>query len=561
MNLWRTIKQVKLSGDYISLHADGLLTGLAEDSAHPSDRLLIADEAESLYADDWANLYGDDEDVLRVMGSASKLYSKKVDSQNADLVTYEESAAVLNPDLFPLDFLVCDFHHNIGLFRSHYRPEPLLSHVKLLHKRGLFAEKFTIAIDSTIDFIASPEINAFLSDDYISGLINQGKMNFAFFRSGQKFEQLGMDNYYGGYSITVNKESAWSDFNNRMNLPEDELGGMNRQAHTHLSKHAAQYQGLYHKLIMENTHKLYSALVPGMGSAVPTDNLRIMRSDDPYKAFLDLKVDDNSTPGKKRLSSATALMDMFRESNRLEFSKRPSFGFATTNFVTIGNAGKRLTPGLDSDESINKWADFFNSIYNWYLDGDVNKSLPLPACPSDAKYAKSIKQLLVELPDEIQDDSTFPIKLKISEDERAFEISFPPHADTANALPANYAPIAKKIRLAFKSAFYAFNQDVMISCSIGGIDSQHPNHSKLLFSPGFEFLAVIKADGYAEMTKLEMKNKMTEKALKMWPLFFAQLAEAVKPLATHAYLVDQSGDVNIYSDALADAMSALKVDT
>src|SRR5262249_46542908 len=58
----------------------------------------------------------------------------------------------------------------------------------------------------------------------------------------------------------------------------------------------------------------------------------------------------------------------------LAFTTRPSFGFATTNFTTIAGSKVRLNPGLESDQSIQKYIDYFTKVHG-LLDGAQKEAL------------------------------------------------------------------------------------------------------------------------------------------------------------------------------------------
>jgi len=77
----------------------------------------------------------------------------------------------------------------------------------------LVSDKFIVALDCTVDLIASPDVKAFL--DHFEAKIAAGKMGVMIFRSGQKFDLLGMDNFYGGYSIAIQKLGS-AAFDERM---------------------------------------------------------------------------------------------------------------------------------------------------------------------------------------------------------------------------------------------------------------------------------------------------------------------------------------------------------
>ena len=258
----------------------------------------------------------------------------------------------------PLDLFVGDFHHNIALDRNHYQVENLQHHVDELYNKGLVADKFTVAIDSTIDFIRSPEIQAFL--EHNKDRIKDGKLNVVLFRSAQKFDMFGIDNYYGGFSTSINDRDAFADFNERMALPEDRLKGLSFQGLSHAATSAPDDMDEYRMALMENTKRFYNGLLPGMiWSADSTSAMEVARTDDPNAVFLDIKFPGNS-------QAADAFYNKFKEFASLEklpLTSRGSFGFATTNLNLIGGEKMRLTPGLDGPEVQDLYIDFFNAVY------------------------------------------------------------------------------------------------------------------------------------------------------------------------------------------------------
>ncbi|HEY9623838.1 MAG TPA: hypothetical protein V6C78_25995 [Crinalium sp.] len=258
----------------------------------------------------------------------------------------------------PLDMYICDFHHNIALDRSHYQIENLQHHVDELYRNGLVADKFTVAIDCTIDFVTSTDVQAFLENN--KDRIASGKLNVVLFRSAQKFDMFGMDNYYGGFSVSVNKHAAFADFNTRMATPEDQLKGPSLQGLSHIGVNASENTDKYRNALMANTKRFYDALPPGLiWSPDSTSAMQVAKTDDPNAVFLDIKFPDN-------VEASTAFMDRlkaFAAKEGLPLTGRASFGFATTNLNLIHGEKTRLTPGLEGPEVQDRYIDFFTAVY------------------------------------------------------------------------------------------------------------------------------------------------------------------------------------------------------
>ena len=198
--------------------------------------------------------------------------------------------AFATPPENKIDLFVCEFHHNISIERQSYKPENVLGQVKAMIQQGLVADKLTIAIDNTINLEQSEEVKAFLADETIKHLIQLGKLNVVLLRSAQKFDMLGMDNYYGGITTSLNESKAFSKFNARMAKKEDQLAGLSYQGLAHLQKYGGKSLDNYRLLTMKNTQKLYKMLPDNAIYHKGTDNpMQISEIADDQLVFLDIK--------------------------------------------------------------------------------------------------------------------------------------------------------------------------------------------------------------------------------------------------------------------------------
>lgn len=289
----------------------------------------------------------------------------------------------------PLDLFVCEFHHNISTDRQVYRPEDIAGQVKALVDKGMVADKFTVLIDTTMDLEQSKDVRKFLSDEGIKKMIEEGKLNVVLARSTQKFDMLGIDNYYGGITMAVNNGESFSRFNSRMNEPADQLTGLSYQGVAHLQKYGGRHLDLYRQGIMENTHKLYNKLPSAAIYYEGTQNpMQISKIEDKKLFFLDIKF-----PLHKK--AAEAFKERLREfamEENLPLTTRPSFGFANTNVTSIDKEKFRLTPGLDSIQTLERYAVFFKAIQDT-ID-DVMKKGGSPE-EIDVQLSKRIHSLVI----------------------------------------------------------------------------------------------------------------------------------------------------------------------
>lgn len=256
------------------------------------------------------------------------------------------------------DLFVCEFHHNMSLTSQHYRPENILAQVKTLYEQGRVADQFTVMIDTTIDLEKSPDVQAFLADETIKSLIKEGKLNIVLLRSAQKFDMLGMDNYYGGITATINSHHSFEQFNKRMNAKEDQLRGLSYQGLAHLQKYGGSSLDAYRSALMRNAQTLYAKLPEAAIYKKGIKNpMQFGRIEDKRLLYIDI-----SFPHYPELVDACEQRLLkFVADEKLPFTKRSSFGFETTNF-TIIDGKLRLHPGLEDEKTIDRYAAFFNAI-------------------------------------------------------------------------------------------------------------------------------------------------------------------------------------------------------
>ena len=101
---------------------------------------------------------------------------------------------------------------------------------------------------------------------------------------------LGLDNYYGGITTTINNGKDFTLFNERMERKDDQQAGLSYQGMAHLQLHAADAVEKYRLAIMKNCNKLYEALPSKLifyeGNTNPVQFSRI---EDNRLVFLDIK--------------------------------------------------------------------------------------------------------------------------------------------------------------------------------------------------------------------------------------------------------------------------------
>ena len=296
-------------------------------------------------------------DLQRVYGEGS--YFEVVGFIGSNRSTQE---VLKNSDIERIDLYVGEFNHNISTDPHHneYTPGNIQGDVEALLQAKPQTEYLTVAVDCTIDFIHSEKAQKLLQ--HFSQQIQEGKLNFVFFRSGQKFDMLGMDNYYGGTFFMVNNGAEqWKGFDDLTTRDSFKTDPLSLQWFCLVNKHAPQATDLYRKQIFDNTRQILNqvpeSLKPGHNSDVKVST--VAEGIDP--CFIDIKLIGTKVRAKdiERL-----LYPRFLE-NHAKIHFRGSFGFyhANVNFIESpdGEINVRINPGLDPSE-VKIIVEFLNDL-------------------------------------------------------------------------------------------------------------------------------------------------------------------------------------------------------
>lgn len=263
-------------------------------------------------------------------------------------------------DKIPIDLFFCEFRHNINFNKNYvFEKSNVKDYIKSIFKNGIAADQLTVVIDNTIDLEVSDELRDLLADSTIKELIQKGRLNLVCMRSAQKYDMLGIDNYYGGIVISINNPDAFSSFNERMDHKDDQLTGISYQGLTHLQMHSKSGLDEYRKAIMSNTQLLYKQIPLSMlESEGKPKMISITQQNDPSTTFLRINIENS-----KVARAFVKALDAYVKNENLLFTSRESFGFMNMNKALVNtNRCIRLSPGLESPEDIQKYANFFKKI-------------------------------------------------------------------------------------------------------------------------------------------------------------------------------------------------------
>lgn len=239
---------------------------------------------------------------------------------------------------------------------THYAPHDYMGDIYKILESKTQTTPLTVVVDCTIDYLNSPKVQVLLTE--FEKEIKSGKLNFIFFRSGQKFDMLGMDNYYGApFYMVNNRSSHWKAFDLLFNdeaLKPDTLSAQWFCLANFLSAHELDN---YRCLVFENTKTILNqvpdVLKPG---AKKNQRVRVNTVDSKLNScFIDIKL----TGRFHRLRGYAMLAHFYKKcmERGIKSHSRASFGFYHINssifpFDAKQNSSTiRISPGLNPAEN------------------------------------------------------------------------------------------------------------------------------------------------------------------------------------------------------------------
>ena len=271
---------------------------------------------------------------------------------------YSLEGVLADSSIDQVHLYVADFNHNINLnpFHNEYSPGDIKCEVKALLDAKPGIEHLTVAVDCTIDYNDSQRVRELLA--HFSKAIHEGRLNFMIFRSGQKFDMLGMDDYYGSPFYMVNNgEAQWQSFDILTNHEAFKTDLLSTQWFCLLYQYAPQAVDDYRKVIFDNTQRILAhvpeSLKPGNHSKIKVCTV----AEGVDTCFIDIKImGDHGARDADELSNV--LFEKFAD-NDAKIHTRGGYGFYHPNvtsfpFLTDQNImGRtlRINPGLSLRET------------------------------------------------------------------------------------------------------------------------------------------------------------------------------------------------------------------
>ncbi len=290
-----------------------------------------------------------------------RAYGKGFYFEQAGVIGYDNSLeSILDDDsVEQVDLYACQFFPNveIGSDFTHYEKGKVADEIHLILEKKPKTEHLTVAVDCTIDYVHSESMRELLTE--FKDEIEDGRLNFVFFRSGQKLDQFGMDTYYGAPFVQVNNGGDyWMPFNNIHEEEAFRTDPLSVQWFSLAFTSASLYLDKYRELIFENARKITDAVPERLKPAddLSSQTVRVNTfSDDMLPSFIDIKIS-----GPMHGVRAKWLLARFYEKFQREghaINTRASFGFIQPNFVIIqinevpDSTTIRLNPGINPEEN------------------------------------------------------------------------------------------------------------------------------------------------------------------------------------------------------------------
>ena len=257
-----------------------------------------------------------------------------------------------NPDINKIDLYACQFNPNVSVEKNKfdYTARDIVSDIRqILEKKGA-TEHLTVALDSTIDYINSEKnyqlFKAFEKE------IKEGRLNFIVFGSGQKFEMLGMDNYFGApFYIINNGAASWNNFNRLLKSNAYKTDTLSFQWFCLAHKICPDLLDEFRRQIFENARHILDNVPKSLQPGHTHKAVRINTVSDRNMevSFIDIKT---TGPFQKLIAlDIERRFFKFCVENKIATHSKPSLGFYYPNYCYIGYSNEamsiRINPGLD----------------------------------------------------------------------------------------------------------------------------------------------------------------------------------------------------------------------
>lgn len=332
----------------------------------PDSRLLtsigITRSAMSAFTAVNAAILNDNPNPVRICGEHS--YYEEVEFVGGNLTL---TSALSDPNIKKVDLYVAEFNHNIDIDPNHtvYEKGDVIQDIKKIFEKKPDTDALTVVIDATIDFTNSEDLKKLIAT--FRDEIDSGRLNIVVIRSGQKFDMLGLDNYFGApFYIINNGDEKWNKFKKIKTGEAFQTDPLSLQFFTWMATTGLNLPDEYKGLIFQNTRAILDEVPEGLR---PNDEKRACvctAHEDVKSPFIDIKIDrlDDSSDqvyDQEDLRNwvQARFTELFIENKKLAYM-RGSFGFPNPNITWI-EPKMRINPGIDPSD-IPVFAQFFKEL-------------------------------------------------------------------------------------------------------------------------------------------------------------------------------------------------------
>lgn len=242
-------------------------------------------------------------------------------------------SALKDVQIGKIDLYACTFNPSIesDFNNANYVQNDLVGDIEKILKEKPNTQHLTVAIDFTNDYFNSKKSQHLL--ERFKSEIHSGRLNFVFFGSGQKFDMLGIDHFYGSPFYMVNNGAKhWKAFDNLFTAEVHKTDLLSTQWFCLLYEFASKSTDEFRRLFFENNRNILQNVSPKLFSK----NRNVSVSSVHEKAeltFIDVKI-----KGIFNRIIASLLVGFFHLhaiAYKVKASIRGSFGFVHPNATLI----------------------------------------------------------------------------------------------------------------------------------------------------------------------------------------------------------------------------------
>ena len=170
-----------------------------------------------------------------------------------------------DPDVDQVDMYVGEFYHNIDVdpMYTNYQKGTVIQDIEKIFKTKPHTDHLTVVIDATIDYMRSEDIKELFR--VFQKEIAEGKLNVVVIRSGQKFDMLGMDNYFGSpFYVVNNGDPKWDEFNKLKTDQVFKTDQLSQQYFSWMVESGPRIVEQYKRQIFHNTRAILDVVPEGL---------------------------------------------------------------------------------------------------------------------------------------------------------------------------------------------------------------------------------------------------------------------------------------------------------